>query len=386
MERKKIMESIEDDFTLNINNIDFMRNALNNKNTRAEALKNLWESYLFLNYGQNQIDRILKFYAMPEMKVVTHEGQRGDLEIAFIEALDKTLQKYNVNTAQGVIISNKVEDRKDITPHQTISSYLLLNTKHDLVEFVCEKSKTYYPRASRYTQELLVLAHKGGISDCVNNHSVEEVTKAVNHAMDINAAKTNEKRIRKNQPLKRPVYASYGQVSKMMETYSLSKNYIPTWDNVSHQKKFKCNNTNNCIAREEVTELPFSYLDIYEIAEKIFSKPELIFFNWWFSKKYFENKNPIITPHLANRFATIGVHASMSTITNQRETLIIAMDENGLLEPIKNMICTQRKNKGVNIPVNFSEYCDKLKKKRAVNKIEGEWEISLDLCESLFEE
>ena len=132
------------------------------------------------NTYAHQAKKMAEYYGMPEY--VEIEPSLDELMRAGSRGVRKGLMHFDLEKAKA----RRAENLEKHGEASTVHAYLNLHSKHEMVSYILELARKKYPAMSRYYQEALIRAHKGGIKDSIANHTVEEVRDALNLACQAN--------------------------------------------------------------------------------------------------------------------------------------------------------------------------------------------------------
>lgn len=267
-----------------------VKKLLSDKKTRKQGMDIIWKSTVLNHACEHQIQRILGYYGCPEFKpLYDRDYHYNNLKLTSAEKLADTIESYDVDKMKELTEGRK----KTVSEAVTIGSYLYLNAKHEMISYVCESSKEYYPEATAYYQELMILAHKGGIEGRICDSTVEEVKDAINRARYINYLKTCKKRGTPKTLFNDNI--SEKQAEKVMKVYSDDYlNYVPRHrGDKTLYKSAECSQSellDEAYGADNPTlsnDCKVLYDGIEHYAKSIFSKEEFEFFELWFDKVWF---------------------------------------------------------------------------------------------------
>lgn len=186
------------------------------KENRSEVAKRIYENKYCRNLMNNNIEKFSTYFGMPEYDSLNSDGNlRDELTSIAYEQLVNSLINFDTDKCQA-------RYSKNIT--SGILSYLQLENKHTLAKAKIEMASSLYPRITSYYQELLILAHKGGLNKCITSYNVEDVTKAINIAKTENRKKTISK-----GKTSAECYVSNKQAEAVMRIFSINPDYTPQY-------------------------------------------------------------------------------------------------------------------------------------------------------------
>lgn len=340
-----------------VKGIKEMQNALQRQN-HQEAFRLLRESNL-MNQMHHQIDKAMEYYGMPELKFLKSEDLRNELEVVWYEAALKSIAQYSDEKVKAAEKDRK-ESGMSLNIASTVNSYILLNTKHKLLRYIAEQSRSLYPDTTSHYQEELILAHKGGCVNHITTYDAETVAKAINNARTSNRQKTESKY--SNRPKKQPkndvINCSIKAAAKLQMTYSLPNACFLPKDDFGNAIKFDYRPS-----RAEVHSMNTAYTDVMEFAKKLFVGDDYKYFEWWFNPRYFGEPIPSKVPDELKHCCGNNMHAF---ITKQRHTLAKALYENGFLDDVKDYVVEDRKSEGVRYPVDIEKFIGNLAVKYSI--------------------
>ena len=228
------------------------------------------------------IARFENFYGMPEFANFEQSYYHDGLVTAAMISVEKAFVDYYIDDAVTLALDKL----------KRIGAFLGNNLKHTLMDTALEFSKEYYPLATRYYQESLILAHKGGIHGYIANCSIEEVYEAINYAKRCNNEKTTSARIQKAKrrgqfiELYEVELITYNQCAELMKVYALAPGYTPRYEDEVHKKIPKTAKKPPMASHMvSASDFSLSYNDVMRLIEKVSSNVnDRRLLNDWFEK------------------------------------------------------------------------------------------------------
>ena len=204
-------------FYFNYDGVEYFKKLDTSTDARDKRLKAVLLGLIdasLKNNHEHQAAKIMDYYGMPE-----YEGlhlNKDELIKAGREGALIGLRRFNLDKAKKLGRKGEV---------QVAKSYVLFDSKHEMIDLVLEKAQSRYPAMSAYYQQLLVLAHKGGIADNVADHSVDEVVAALNTAAEENHEKTVAKREKQGRPYGAGMFFTRRQAEGLLKCLNESKTF-----------------------------------------------------------------------------------------------------------------------------------------------------------------